>query len=172
MQEHLKLTVVYCHVHPTGSYTRLVSETRSFTALLMANGGSSSNPPLGVKPDIQALWSMIFALDLKIDAKNDALAVDVRQILTLLEQHLCITPRPQIPTQPTREFATPPPPFAMRDRRRDQIRPIETPEQFDRSNHRQSSYCQPPPPLSMEKSKYFPSLSTTVPNPTATSNET
>lgn len=45
-------------------------------------------------------------------------------------------------------------------------------EQFDRSNHRQSSYCQPPPPLSMEKSKYFPSLSTTVPNPTATSNET
>ena len=44
----------------------------------MADGDSGLNPLLGVNPDIQALWSAIHALDLKIDAENDALAVDVR----------------------------------------------------------------------------------------------
>ena len=43
----------------------------------MADGDSSSNPNLGVNPDIQALWSVICALDIKIDTKNDALAADV-----------------------------------------------------------------------------------------------
>lgn len=58
-----------------------------------------------------------------------------------LEQYPCITPRPQIPTQPTREFAPLLPPFVTRDRLCDQIRPIETPV-FDYAYH----YDPPHPP--------------------------
>ncbi|GMN69909.1 hypothetical protein TIFTF001_038962 [Ficus carica] len=60
----------------TGSYAILASDNRIFAAILMADGDSSSNPNLGVNPDTQALWSVIRALDIKIDTKNDALAAD------------------------------------------------------------------------------------------------